>query len=630
MNEVVSMTFDVLDDMEKVNTLQVRQDQNDLMLDIAETIYNQQVLMSEAGVGIGKSYAYLIPGLLQSILKNNGPLVISTSSIQLTDQLEKDVKDVSQLLKRNYSVIVGKGRTNYPCFQRYQRLNKKALNDDMEKSWKEDSRNNQRNYWVEKCTHQRCNFHSNCEFHNMRQALKGYKDNDCIIVNHNLLIEDLKKKRDYQKALISNAHTLIIDEAHKFEEVVRDSLSESFNLKVIERIEHLQSTINYKEGKPLKAIKYLNKIIKNLHEFILEENKENLEDILNSRLNLDPFSRVFNKEIMKLVIELENVIGDLRYFNYNDNFEDAYEDFNELLIKNLKIFKGLINNEVLIWGIYNKRIEERYLSIVTSPKRIDFELKDLLFDPVLKGYSVAESLIFLSATLGSGQSEDVEEYYRYQRQSLGLPKETIYSEPKFSPFNYYKQSILYTPKERIDIKDFANTNKIALEIIKLANLTQGRTIVLFTSKKQLLEIYKELLRLKDMFTWEILKQSENVETTISDFREKKGVLLATGAFWEGINIPGSDLSSLIIVRLPYPVPDPVFEYKNSLNKGTYRSEMLIKLKQGSGRLIRKEDDVGILSIIDGRLDCSIIKELPYTNLTDEFETVSSFWHDRIQ
>jgi ATP-dependent DNA helicase DinG len=626
VSEVISKTFDVLEKMENNEVLQIRQDQNDLMLDIAEAINNKQILMAEAGVGIGKSYAYLIPGLLNTNLNERLPLVISTSSIQLTEQLQRDVIDVSRLIGTHYSVIVGKGRTNYPCFKRYIQIQKDSFIDDMEKSWQQDSINSKKRYCVEKCLHRRCEYHQSCEFHNMRQAISGRTVKNCIIVNHNLLLESLKKKRDYQPELISTAHTIIIDEAHKFEEIARDSLSESFNLKDIKTIERLQSHLNFNQGKSLKVTSSLYSIMKKLHQFLIEENLEEIEDLPNIRLNLVPFSKKYAIELNELINEIEEAIEDLKYFDYEDHLDDIYGEFNQLFIKNRRIFKGLITNEVLIWGIYDKKPEEKNFSVITSPKRIDFELKDLLFDPVLEGYSTAESIVFLSATLGSGDYKDTDKYYAYQQKSLGLPLETVYSEPKFSPFNYQNQTILYTPQEEINIKDSGSSPKIALEIVRLANLTLGRTMVLFTSKKQLIEIEQELLNLQYMYNWALLKQSDNVNQTIAEFLKTKGVLLATGAFWEGINIPGSDLSSLIIVRLPYPVPtDPVNEFKNSINKGTYRSEMLIKLKQGAGRLIRKEKDIGILTILDGRTNQSILKELPYSNITNEFDQVKAFW-----
>ena len=175
-------------------------------------------------------------------------------------------------------------------------------------------------------------------------------------------------------------------------------------------------------------------------------------------------------------------------------------------------------------------------------------------------------------------------------------------------------------------------------LIELLKMSNGKALVLFTAKSDLSYVYSELK--KNDLPFEILSQSEkgSQKEIIRKFKnDEDSVLLATGSFWEGISIEGKPLSHLIIFRLPFPVPDPIIDYKCSIAENPLMDvqvpEMVIKLKQGVGRLIRKETDKGIVSILDPRLGNSFKNQykdliwdaLPMKNKTDSLTEIKEFY-----
>lgn len=249
-----------------------------------------------------------------------------------------------------------------------------------------------------------------------------------------------------------------------------------------------------------------------------------------------------------------------------------------------------------------------------------------------------------SATLTNSSNGDVIEQYSYFINNIGFPLDNTgyLSEPKQSPFNYNQNTLLYYcsdlphPTKERDKFLVEGTHRL----IKLLNISNGKALVLFTAKTDLEEVYK-ILSQSDL-PFNVLTQQKNAsqEKILEAFRnDTNSVLLGTGAYWEGINIEGVSLSNLIIFRLPFPVPDPIIEYKCSIVTNPLMDvrvpEMIIKLKQGIGRLIRSSTDKGIVSIIDPRLgDKSnvpykdeIWNSIPIKNRTNSIERLSEFYNE---
>lgn len=262
---------------------------------------------------------------------------------------------------------------------------------------------------------------------------------------------------------------------------------------------------------------------------------------------------------------------------------------------------------------------------------------------VIQSYLFAgnKRVILTSATISQPGITNYDKY-DYLITTLGLDSLTTnqlaVSSPKQSPFDYKNNALLYIPANLPSRKSIDEYREAAFdEIMKLIKLTDGRSMILFTSKEDMFTVFERLQELN--LPWNILVQRDgSSQNLIKDqfIEDEKSVLLSTGIFWEGMDIPGPSLSNLIIYKLPFPVPEPILEYKsNQVEDGfmeVYIPEMLIKLRQGLGRLIRKETDKGIATILDSRLSKKqdrvyrdlVLKAIPFENITEEFSEVESF------
>ena len=217
-----------------VKNLEYREGQHTMALDIAEVIKNKEILLIEAGVGIGKSYAYLIPIIYE--YQNNPEFhgfIISTSTIALQEQLEKDIKNIGNLLGIDIDVTVAKGKTNYICKKKLENIiNSDEENEIYEEILKRVNENGEidrysfsdldeeiwKNIHITSCNFQKCSKALECPYLLNRQ---NFTKNGAIICNHDLLIQSLKRDDDAQ--ILKEPNVLVIDEAHSIEDKVRNA-----------------------------------------------------------------------------------------------------------------------------------------------------------------------------------------------------------------------------------------------------------------------------------------------------------------------------------------------------------------------------------------------------------------------
>lgn len=185
----------------------------------------------------------------------------------------------------------------------------------------------------------------------------------------------------------------------------------------------------------------------------------------------------------------------------------------------------------------------------------------------------------------------------------------------------------------------AYRNEAIKEIVRLLNITEGKTLILFTAKDDMQYVFKKLSNMGLPYKIMIQDESTTQERRLEKFQNNvNSVLLGTGTYWEGINIKGESLSQVIIFKLPFPVPDPIVEYKMRKTECPLMDvavpEMIIKLKQGVGRLIRSSEDKGIVSILDPRVSKSLntayredtLASLPEKNITEDITELEEFWN----
>ena len=174
--------------------------------------------------------------------------------------------------------------------------------------------------------------------------------------------------------------------------------------------------------------------------------------------------------------------------------------------------------------------------------------------------------------------------------------------------------------------------------MKLLEVTHGKTLILFTAKDDRDYVFKKLSNMGLPYKIMVQSSDSSQEHRLERFQNNvNSVILGTGAYWEGINIKGESLSQVIIFKLPFPVPDPITEYKMSSKECPLLEvavpEMIIKLKQGAGRLIRSSEDKGIVSILDPRVSSRLktayredtLASLPEKNTTEDISGLKEFW-----
>lgn len=206
------------------------------------------------------------------------------------------------------------------------------------------------------------------------------------------------------------------------------------------------------------------------------------------------------------------------------------------------------------------------------------------------------NVILTSATISYKHRGTPYERCRYYLDNIGFPAFGRVSEPKRSPFDYDKNTMLYCSAVLPHPRKKEEYRKMSIaEIVKLLEVTNGKTLILFTSKTDMEYVYKRLSNMHLPYKILIQHSSSSQEYVLEKFRKDvNSVILGTGMFWEGINIEGESLSQVIIYKLPFPVPDPIIDYKMSIVNDPINDvavpEMIIKLKQGTGRLIRSASD----------------------------------------
>ncbi|WP_010569973.1 ATP-dependent DNA helicase [Leptospira broomii] len=594
---------------------------------VEEAFQEAKHLIVEAGTGVGKSLAYLIPAAL-SALENEQTVVISTETKALQDQLiKKDIPLVSEILGEEIRAEVAMGASNYVCKRKLGNVLSQGtfgpeMMDHLEsfKNWVSVSQSGRRqeydgyasfDFWnkvtreADSCLGRNCpNFSHSFYFLERAKWQKAH----ILIVNHHLLAAHIAS--DFN--ILPEFKKLVIDEAHNFPETLgsafRIELSSGEIQKLLQQVwnsqkktglavklnspkindlatqagERLFSCFNAIAGElPLNfyGSQRIRKVLK-MDGGMFESNLDALEQTL--LLELKKYSKeseeVSEKEIALEIEMLANRIGSIA--------------------EGLHLFRTMDGDERVYWADPpSQKTKELYPKLLTQPLESESILKEIL-EPRM------ESIIFTSATLATDKGN-----LKYFSERIGkLPSK---SKIVPSPFPYEKNSILFLPKDVRDASENAEGNSADLSryIVKLIELTQGGTFVLFTSNRSLNEIL-EIVRPVTKFP--IFSQIEmGPEPAKNAFlSEENAVLFGVSTFWQGVDIRGDKLRSVILTKLPFQPPnDPVLEARSEKLKerggNPFRDLQLpyatTILKQGFGRLIRSEKDTGIVSLLDSRV-----------------------------
>jgi ATP-dependent DNA helicase DinG len=606
-----------------------RPSQLKMAIRVFKAIEEEMMLVVEAGPGTGKTFAYLIPAIL-----NSKKTIISTGTKGLQDQLfYRDIPLIEKILGKSLDVVYLKGRRNYLCILRFrdalrnQMLLEQTQQMEILKDWlkrtiigdvAEAAIPPEWPGWLEltasteQCLGQNCPFYSECFITKAR--IKAQKA-QLLIVNHHLFMADLALRDRGCGQVIPRAETVIFDEAHQLEDIV----SEYFGFQVSDyRIAQLIRDIYRLYGKELE-----NQVAKVI--FLLQERNKRFFNIFAHVEGKQSLNQVISSSLLKGEMQiLREALEKLEEIIYKTN---SFEVINEHLRKRMKNIKNsldficILKDPDYAYWVENKK---RSIAIGCSPLRVDLILREKFYPP-LKG------VIFTSATLDTGDN------FRFFKTRLGLSIE-IETLMLACSFDWRKQSLLYLPPKMPDPNENCFLEAAQKEIIKILNLSKGRALILFTSIKNMQEIYKNVA---PKISFRTLLQGETSPKKILEIFKKDihSVLFATATFWEGIDVPGEALSCLIIDRLPFAVPeDPIIKARLNVLKKEKKNpfwqyqlpQAIITLKQGLGRLIRHSHDRGLLTIFDPRLYTKsygqyFLKNLPSCQITQDIKDVEMFF-----
>ncbi|MEW7513469.1 ATP-dependent DNA helicase [Staphylococcus aureus] len=619
MNESNQIIFDhitkAIENM-KNKGWETRYGQETLMYDVFDAYDSRENLIVEAQVGIGKSFGYLIPGILIS-KSTKKPLIVTTSSIQLTEQLVNDIQQVEEILHISVDCIVGKGVTNYPCFKEIHRKNLSKLNlmealdianngltkqtvRETNLKWNQISTNN--------CIMSKCHYKNECAYFKMRNKLKEgnryirlneYKPK-VIIVNQDMLMMNFKKLTFGKESLIyDDPCMLIVDEVHNLEEKQRANMTKTINSKtVINKIKEGANRVGSR-SRYLKNIKMIEDWFNLQKDSAKSEIYKNGNCLSTGRVDIKPVS---HHQMAKLISMTKEIVEEFDVNNIVVFKQSSLVSNEQLEIANnlLTLFKNLQNNsdKYIFWTEITKQDQ---IDISFCPNNIAETLRKTVF-------STSYPVVCLSATITNKTNN--ENSYEYIKEIIGFKgyEEDI----KYNDFPY-KESRLYIPPNlpKFDKRDVKYYEEIGKHIFELASQNKGGTLILFTAKDDIDGVYNDLSKRKFNKTIYVDDGSKSQNEIIESFKKTKGVILGKGVFWEGIDLKNELLTLLVIVRLPFPTIDPITKYKitklNDSNEAVIVPEMIIKLKQGVGRLVRTKQDKGLLVLLDSRMNKPIYK-----------------------
>ena len=633
-----------------------REGQWDMSFEIVDAMKKKQHILVEASVGIGKTFAYIIP-LLYYHKRYKKPIIIATSTIALQEQLVADVKVIEDIFGYHPDIVLAKGQNHFLCKYRCDeyfickkdKTDRKMYNEiDKGGCQKADwdfyipdniwNQINVKEFNPVFCR-QNCAHKDYCFYYGLRQELLS--TNGIILCNQDLLTINLKKRYSYSKEIITDRFQfVVIDEVHNLESKVRNSYTMEVSYISLQRtIEQarkiargLGNTINIKIK---EYYKYLEMFFDALYLQIRKQDeiaKRNDKEIERYYVDRNiPALQGLRDCIYDIFLEVSMQIGtDDSYRNKDYDVElDALELQENLWESMLK------SDSADIFWMNIKGKGKKGINIFSCPKDVNRRTETLFFS------DSNFTTILTSATITSGIYNKYEEGYKYFIANTNFPIERGFiAEPKVSPFDYNEHAMIYytedMPHPSHERKRFIE--KGIDEIVRLLEISEGKALILFTAKSDMEEVYEGL---KNRVPYKVLMQHQTVlqSDIITEFKnDVNSVLLGTGTYWEGISVEGIALSNLIIFRLPFPVPEPIIDYKKSICQNGLMEvlvpEMIIKLKQGIGRLIRSEKDFGIVSIIDSRVGKKskvkykqmIWNALPIKNKTSNFDKIKEFYN----
>jgi ATP-dependent DNA helicase DinG len=638
---------------QKLGSFEFRPQQLEMAEAVSASLEEGHHLMVEAGTGTGKSLAYLIPAVLWAI-KNETRVIISTYTKTLQEQIvNQDIPFLRDVLGLPFKHSLCLGSENYLSLRRMKRASQTHLFGNVEEDeqlneifdWAGRTESGFRNdlpfepspsVWEEVgrqkdlCMGKQCETFNSCFYFKERRKWFGAH---ILIVNHHLFFANVANSG----AVLPRYDAVIFDEAQNLEEAatsflgldisnsglfyfldrlynaktkrgtlarLRDDLTIEIQQKVSKvriAVEGFFANLFDEFGRKERTLRFYSPPTLNNTLFIP------LQDLHEALKSLE--HRVTSEEE-----QLEVSAAATRVFEFNNTIS-------ALLNQNMK--------EYVYWLEVTPKKRFTRATLRGMPINISEELHEQVFSKI-------DRAVLTSATLTTNRS------FEHIKERLGCaPKEESTLD---SPFDYSSQALLYLPQDMPEpgeaVAEYVSA--LADRTLELIQAAGGKTFVLFTSYDILNRMYKTLD--PKLHQYQILKQGDMAPSRmIQRFKEKPSVIFGTNSFWQGVDIPGDALSSVVITKLPFDVPtEPLTEAriedmkKRSINpfKHYQIPRAIIQLRQGFGRLIRKRTDKGVVAILDSRLTQrnygkQFLKSLPECAQTQNMEDVKQFLSNRV-
>ena len=600
----------------------VREEQIALCHEVLDTLYNKEISLCEAGVGIGKTLAYLVACILWQMHRPNQlkmPVVISTSSVALQDAiLNEYLPDLSAVLLAEgiitapITAVVRKGKERFVCDARLAERQAKAISKGSRQKGSlrmaENvldldhipglSRYDRCRICVPQSCPRDCFLRLDCRY---QQYLRDSRKPDIQICNHNYLLANASHRLEERPLLLRQYQALVVDEAHKLPDAARQMYTETLSAQDMDDLCSLLQQAHFKGlSKRLRTV-FLTLSISCAPSFAMPKRK------ISIPFSLTPFRQAAIADSINLLQYIGSQPDMPYYLQYRLAEAESL----------LRLFLLDVPTRIL----YLEFSADGQLTFCAASNRVPQLLRSAL-------WNTREPTILTSGTLTAAGDFD------HTEQLLGLaayaPLRHFRAE---SPFNYRKKCLLYIPARRAAA--VPENQYLADQIVRLTVACHGHALVLFTSYRQMRNVYDAL---GGRLTFPVFQAGRGQNRSIQQFRQSgNGVLFAAGSCWEGIDFPGDMVSLLIIAKLPFPIPDPVSDYERQKYPTLQEyiaveiiPEMQKKLRQGFGRAIRTEQDSCVVAILDeragigGRYHDAALAALPSCPTTEKIEDVQQF------
>jgi len=637
---------------------QPREGQTDMAMAVTQTLETGGQLVVEAGTGVGKTYAYLVPVLL-----SGQRALVSTATKALQDQLfSRDIPRLVQVLGLPIRVALLKGRSNYLCLHRMQQARHSAESTQPGalralakiESWSQSTRtgdmaeltglDERSSLWPlvtstrDNCLGSSCPSYRACH---VNLARKEAMASDVVVINHHLFFADMAVRESGVAELLPNVRVTVFDEAHQLNEIGVNFLGKQLStLQLLDLSRDVLATgLQLARG------------LVDWHDLANALEKASRDLRLAAGMHrgsvrlrwTEPIPEgvepeVWASALAQLVTCLQRLQTGLEMVSeLAPDFQRLQERATEMAQK-AHLFSQAPDPEGVRWAEVSAQLRlvespldiAQAFSALTNPARArgsmaseppdePDSLEALMGGDPRHGATDSDGAvsgmgqrawIFTSATLGDEPS------LRWFTEPCGLTSAQVMQVS--SPFDYARQAALYIPEHLPKPADAGHAGHVAQLVVEAVQLLGGRTLVLTTTLHAMRSIGEYLqTRLDPAANVEVLVQGQSPKRRLMErFREGAGdgragcVLVASASFWEGFDVPGEALQLVVIDKLPFPPPgDPLFEARSQRTTREGRSafadhalpEAAVSLKQGAGRLIRSETDRGVLVVCDSRL-----------------------------